>query len=94
MLWRPKGCPAGLGVVQDCAKQPGALAEYLGVPPIQGVTQCKHHVTGSHGAGSALAGARFPVVAAIQQEDLGDIAPRNQLPYTLRYTHAMMNMTP
>ena len=60
--------------------------------PVQGIAQREHHFAGGHGPGSALAGARFPVVAAVQQKDLGDGSLRNLLPYPLRCTHAMLDM--
>ena len=55
----------------------------LGMAPVQGVAHSQDHVAGCHGPGTALAGGGLPVMAAVQQEDLGYVPLRNLLSNTL-----------
>ena len=50
----------------------GPVAD-LSMAPIQGVADSQHHIAGCHGPCAALAGGGLPVMAAVQQEDLGNV---------------------
>ena len=79
-------------VVQECAKQPDAVTEHLGMAPVQGIAQREHHVAGGHGPQQCSCWRSFPVVAAVSAErSWGCCAPQSSpLPPAMHPCYADM----